>query len=246
MIEVYRFYTTTEEWRYTNAEEDLVYLSKTYEAIPIDRDEISFEFNKTEAKITMPYDYEPASLFRALNPSTPLWVLITDYENSTNLFIGKVVSCLFEGAKGKATFSITSIQAIFKSGIPNRTFSYSCSNNLFDSRCTVVDTAFKISIPLLEAVRSGGTLQHADIGTKPDGYFTWGNIVAGGESSFIVGHVGDTLTLLTQIQTGEAVPAIIFAGCNKELTSCDTKFSNSPNYGGFRHLPKTNLFLDGW
>lgn len=246
MKELYRFWTTDAEWRYTNADVDITYLSESYLSIPIDRSEISFEFDKVEAKIIMPYDYEPASLFRALNPSNALWIEVLDYDNSVKIFTGKVVSCSFDPLEAKATLNSISVQSLLTSGIPVRTFSYSCTNNLFDTRCGVNRSSFVKILSLTDIVRSGNTMQHAVFATESNGYFSWGEVIAGGESSFIIDHVGDTITLLTQIQTSASVTTYIYAGCNRTRAICISKFSNEISFGGFRHLPMTNIFIDGW
>jgi uncharacterized phage protein (TIGR02218 family) len=74
------------------------------------------------------------------------------------------------------------------------------------------------------------------------GYATWS---AGGitEKRMIVSHAGESLTLASA-PPGLAVGAtvMLYPGCDHTLATCEAKFANSANFGGFPFIPTKNPF----
>lgn len=74
------------------------------------------------------------------------------------------------------------------------------------------------------------------------GYATW---QAGGltEKRMIVAHAGDLVTLSAVppgLSAGAAV--MLYPGCDHTLVTCEAKFANSANFGGFPFIPTKNPF----
>lgn len=74
-----------------------------------------------------------------------------------------------------------------------------------------------------------------------------GNAINGGYRRSIVSHVGAVLRLdaplLVSLPAGTR--ATVLAGCDKALTTCETKFGNVPRYGGYPFIPLKNPFESG-
>jgi uncharacterized phage protein (TIGR02218 family) len=74
------------------------------------------------------------------------------------------------------------------------------------------------------------------------GFATW---AANGltEKRMIIVHTGDAITL-SAVPPGLAVGDTIslYPGCDRTLATCDTKFGNSANFGGFPFIPTKNPF----
>jgi len=67
-----------------------------------------------------------------------------------------------------------------------------------------------------------------------------------GHRRMILSHVGDTVTLTAAIlglAPGSTVTA--FAGCDHTISTCDSKFNNRENFGGFPYFPSINPFAGG-
>jgi len=157
--ELYRFYIGNTEWLYTSYHEEVLYGGKTYTPIPIGRSDFTHEAKKNEITITMPYDYEPASLFRGFNPPGTLWLEVLS-DTGVYLFVGKVVGCRIRVDKAKAYLRAVSLQTLLNAQIPRRTYSYSCSWNLFDENCGLNRGNFTVYLPVDEVTVSGRQLSH--------------------------------------------------------------------------------------
>lgn len=246
MKELYRFYIGTKEWLYTSYHKDVLYGSKIYTAIPIERSEFNHEASRNEISISMPYDYEPASLFRGFNPPGTLWVEVLS-DAGVYLFIGKVLSCRFRVDRAKAVLRAVSLQTVLNAQVPRRVYSYSCSWNLFDENCGVNRADFTLYLPTDEITVSGKRISHTSLSAYGDGYFTGGYVESGYESSYITDHTGGTITLLYPLQTWREQASLrVYPGCDKTLSTCRSKFNNERNFGGFPFIPRQNLTTEGW
>ena len=94
----------------------------------------------------------------------------------------------------------------------------------------------------------------------PAGFFTSGMIEApDGTLRFITGHSGSTLTLIRPLESlnsffakngyGEGygygyggLVIRIYPGCDRTKETCQSKFNNLNNYGGFPFIPLKNPF----
>ena len=246
MKELYRFYIGNKEWLYTSHSEEVIYNGKAYAPIPIERSDFTHEAKKNELTLAMPYDYEPASLFRGFNPPGTLWIEVLS-DTGLYLFVGKVISCKFKVHRAKAVLKAVSLQTLLNAQVPRRTYSYSCPWNLFDENCGLSRADFTVYLPTDEVTVSGRQLSHPDLASFGDGYFTGGYVESGYESSYVTDHTGDTLTLLYPLQSWREQPNLrLYPGCDKTLSTCRNKFGNEANYGGFPFIPKQNLSTEGW
>jgi len=96
---------------------------------------------------------------------------------------------------------------------------------------------------------TGADLNIAVAGTHPDDYFTGGFLefyyAEGGynEIRMINNHTGTLIEMDDVIPTLVAGDTVrIYPGCDHSLATCDAKFSNSLNYGGFPFVPLINPF----
>jgi len=123
-----------------------------------------------------------------------------------------------------------------------------CRHALYHGGCGLVLSDFQTQGQATSQVGRRVTVTEA--GAKPDGYYSGGIISYKGSLQLITQHVGAVLTLLGDvgslsgdIVTGGAQPVAIARGCNRSMLDCDSKFSNSENFGGFQHL--TDSPFDG-
>ncbi len=247
MIELYRFYAGNKEWRYTNSQEDVIFNNKVYKAIPISRSEFQHTVKKNTIKIRMPYDIEPAILFKGFQIAHSLWLDIVRFPEGLYIFVGKAVGCKIKLEKAIAELTVASLQTVFSGQIPRRVFSRTCTWNLYDENCGVNKNDYRISIKSNEVSVTGTSLSHPAIASKPDQWFTGGYVECGYETSFILQHTGSTVKLMYPLQTiSENQYIHLYAGCNKTKDTCRNKFNNEINFGGFPFIPSENAAKGGF
>jgi len=86
--------------------------------------------------------------------------------------------------------------------------------------------------------------------SQADGYFSGGVLTFGTQQQFIVKQVGSSFTLLApvpgladEIATNGSASVQIAPGCDLSMATCEDKFDNLANYGGFPWL--TDSLYDG-
>jgi len=245
-VELFKFTSNLNNWLYNNGTTNITFGGEVYEGIAIERSEIEVQVDKAELTIKMPYDKPPANLFKSIYPFN-LNIQIIDYESGITIWVGKVLSCSINLDKGEAELKCITSQILFENNIPNRTYSIPCSWDLYSPECGVLSSNYVLTLNVDELTVSGTQISHPSIGNYADGWFTMGYVELQFEYNFITKHVGDTITILYPLQTLDENNIIkIYAGCDKKLSTCKNKFNNSPNFGGFPFIPKTNFYTEGW
>jgi uncharacterized phage protein (TIGR02218 family) len=79
--------------------------------------------------------------------------------------------------------------------------------------------------------------------SQTSSWLTGGYLRVAGVPRMITNHSGDTITL-SAVLPGLAVGASFeaFAGCDRTFSTCQSKFGNSLNFGGFPWIPVKNPF----
>lgn len=119
-----------------------------------------------------------------------------------------------------------------------------CRFTLYRRGCGLDKSGFAVP-GVAGATEDGVTIGVSAASAFPDGYFTAGMIAApDGTLRFITSHVGDTLLLMRRFPALEAGGVIVtlYPGCDRARQTCDTKFNNLLNYGGFDWIPTRNPF----
>ncbi|AIR80132.1 TPA: phage BR0599 family protein [Campylobacter fetus subsp. venerealis] len=233
----------SEVYTFSLGAKEIIYDSDTS---PITRDEINKEFDNEEANISMPLDLFPATEFRVFNPATTVWCKIV--KNGVMIFYGRVAGCSFDIDAGIAKLKLITLKGMLKSKIPSRTYSRSCPFEIFSKDCKLKredfalylfehdikldESRFKLTSPKIEAFKSG--------------YFALGYIEFGEAKSHIVAHNDDTLELLFPIPNAFNGIIKVYPGCDKRIDTCETKFNNLVNYGGFAFVPAKNPVTEGF
>jgi len=127
--------------------------------------------------------------------------------------------------------------------LPRNILQPTCIHTLFDSGCTLNKATFAVN----GTVQAGSTVNKLVTNlSQADGYFDNGQLV------FTSGaNNGHTVAVKKYLNSGGTVyfvvplPALpntgdtftIYPGCDKTQSTCNTKFSNLANYGGFPYVP---------
>ena len=166
-------------------------------------------------------------------------LLTDDFNNTTrgvvNLFSGGIFDA--DAAGNRVEMKATTDLVFLNNQFPRRYLLPSCNNALFDSRCKLLKTSFKVS-----GTATGGT-----VGTitsalgQATGYFALGYVeiktgVNAGLRRMVKLFASGTFTLLYLLPApcanGDTFDA--YPGCDKLEATCISKFNNKPNFGGYR------------
>ena len=189
----------------------------------------------------MPMDYWPASDYKAVNPYGIIHLTIRDDADSI-LFNGRISSCGFKIEKGTATLIATSTQEILDSQVPVKTYSYTCPFELYGGLCGKNSEDYKVSMTYGDLTVTPATISADIFATYADGYFEGGWLETKYERTSILTHVGDTITVLFPLRKALVLSDFVYAfpGCDKLLETCQTKYGNETNFGGFPWVPDKN------
>lgn len=249
--ELYRFaeQASGSVWTFTSGNEQVVYNGETYVPTPINRSEaeVKNELAKANIDIQMPLTNQAA--FRWLQDNGEKIVTLTIFERPKT----GAVNVVWKGRLASLAPGMTDItlkmESIFTSlrraGLRAR-YQRSCRHALYGRGCWLNPEAFALAGTVTAA--NNRTLTSAVAATKPNGYFVGGMLRASdGTLSYIVGHVGNQITLqrlsyslVEDIEDGFPFAVTLYPGCSHDRATCDAKFNNLDNYGGFDFIPTKN------
>lgn len=243
-LELYKFSVGALNFTMTSGDEAVTFQSQLYTPTQLQRDSVesSNEISKMQMGITVARDNDVARLFVASAPGVVRLEIFRmhrgDSETVTS-WKGKVVSVTWSGITARilAEPIFTSLK---RAGIRGN-YQKLCRHALYDTNCTLNNTAFKDIVQVISLV--GFTLTVNPM-SRADGYYTGGYLVLNNtDMRTIRDHTGAVLTMMSIMPTlsnGDTID--LFAGCAHTKEICDTKFNNLPNFGGFPYLPVKNPF----
>jgi uncharacterized phage protein (TIGR02218 family) len=161
---------------------------------------------------------------------------------AVTVFYGRVVEV--KATRVSAAFSINNPMELLNIDMPRRLYQAGCVHALYDQGCTVSKAAFTNS-RIAAAGSTAGTILATD--ASPTGWYALGALtftagINNGLSrtikSFTAGAPA-TFALLSPFPNppaaGDGFSA--FAGCDHTMSTCTSKFSNFPNFGGTPFTP---------
>lgn len=272
-IELFRFSNLEESFTYTSGPNEVLFQSETYVPIPISRTDPDLEQIQTRRNlivkvpidnlfaqryvVTVPASIDDFELYRrhSTDGGTP---------ETIQFFSGRVTNVAF--SDNEAQINIQNFGATLERLCPQQTSRNPCNHILYDSHCAVDEDQFRIT-GVVTAISSDGLTITLDTGTNtiPDtslqlsaqitadaDFFNGGFIRRGGiehrmvrTTNDLTGNVAE-FTILFPMQTIAVGTALdLFAGCDHQLPTCTTKFTNTPKYGGFPFIPLKNPFEIG-
>lgn len=253
--ELYRFSEqgAPNVWLYASGDETVTYDSgagdEDYVPTSISRTDIESKSDMSRANldITVPLT-NPAGI-RWLSDNgeniVSLSIFERDREGDFNVnWKGRLVAVIpgMESITLKFESIFTSLR---RPGLRAR-YQKSCRHALYGRGCTLDAEDFATVSSCTAVV--GRVLTVTAAGAQPDGYYVGGMLRSpDGVLSYIVGHVGTALTLQrlsyslqSAIDGGLPFDVTIYPGCAHDRSTCNTKFGNLLNYGGFDFIPQKN------
>lgn len=272
-VELYLFTNSESEFTYTSGQEDVVHLGKTYVPRPISRTTPEIQAQQTDRNLVVRLPLNDAFVQRYVTtlPASPDNLTIFRLHSTdggapevVTFFVGQVVNAAITGNEAKV--NVVSTGKILGNQLTRQTFRNLCNHILYDARCAVDDSQFKMLVTVtaistdgLTITVSGGTNTILDTGLQLSAqivatadFFNGGFFRrAGIEHRMILTTVdngGDSadFTVLLPFETlGAGTVMELFAGCDHQLPTCTAKFTNTPRYGGFPFVPGRNPFETG-
>lgn len=248
VIELYEFIQGLQRFNYSSFDTDITYNSQVYTPFSATRNSIkqTNDIFKDSLQMSFPRGDVFASQFLGFSPEdvTTLTIRRGHFGDVASEFIvywkGRVV-----GAKTSGNEISIDCESVFTSikrpGLRAR-FEYGCRRTLYLKGCNVNRELYKLTGNILSI--TGATITVAGASLQPSGFYTGGLAVAeNGASRFIVSHVGDSITFSRPIQGLSGDQTInIYPGCDHLKETCNTKFNNLNNFGGFPWIPSRNPF----
>ena len=254
VIEFYTFIFGVSTTRFTSYSEDIVYDGNSYQAVPISRSKVqaSAEDAINELKIITTIDNPIASQFIANVPGRVGSVTVERAhvddvsQERVIIFEGFIAQVRFTGDL-QAEITCNPNTNVFKRTGPRFTFQGLCNHVLYDAGCKVNRLAFLYSDTVISISADGATIDVSGVSANGADWAVGGFVKTptGGDDDarLVVSQSGDSLTLLSPFSVDVLNTDVdVFAGCKHDLTTCNVKFANAINYGGFPFIPTKNPF----
>lgn len=248
-LEIYDIWYSTNYWRYTSTDYEVTYNSNTYAPAPIERGVVVYDSNLevSALDITFARSQGPITRFIVSNPVLALWIKITrlmeddegNYLEPDIIFIGQIKNVSFKGLTARA--NCVGFENYLRQPVPHYRYQELCNWRVFDTKCAKSDVGFKVTTNLTAVSSDGLTLTSSDFALQDADYYTLGKVTFGDDARMIVEHIDDYIKLRFPFQgtvIGSQVTA--YAGCDRNIETCKTKFNNVINFGGHPFIPLDN------
>ena len=244
-VELYDFFRGTEAYYYTDGLEKIdfgggLHLPESIIRGRLERNEDPF---KAALTIRFPRTNEFAQTFigSVFDQVVTVNLYRGDYETGTYVlyYKGQVVGA--EADQTSIELACQSIQSSLSRNGLTAKYERLCRHSLYNAGCGVSRAANEVDVQITTQT---GTTEIIVTGiNQPDGYFNGGVIVdKNNNARMVTNHVSDTLTLDRPISISPLGQAKLYAGCAKDIQTCNDKFNNVVNFGGFPFIPGKNPF----
>jgi uncharacterized phage protein (TIGR02218 family) len=252
-IELYTLVAGATTYRYTSHHSDYVYSGQTYTAIPIQRSAVALEggLPTREITITLPVTTAFVLAIRGAMPQQGLTAAVDRVQpvsaESRRLWVGSINTFSFSGSLADLRVSNTMDDPL-ATDVPGYRIQSLCNHQLFDgTTCKVVRATYTVNTTI--ASFSGNDVTLTSDGGNPDGWATGGELynTTRNERRMIIAHVGNVVTLIAPFRSGVANgdSVSLYAGCDRSIATCRTKFNNVLNFGGHPHIKGQNIWFTG-
>lgn len=249
----------------TSASSDITYNGQRYTALALERGEVAVTMpgEEKELILTLPIDH---ALCRRWTQQAvpPRKVTVTVYRQNggetEQIWIGDVTSMAAERGVSKFRVPSRAGEWMLRS-LPSRMVGTKCPFVLYDSRCLVSregstgGVSHKVVTTVISV--SGRVVTASLLSTSRNG--TWS---LNGELVHV--PTGERMTVNNQADLNAGVSAVaqltmqapivgmragdsieVYAGCDWTIATCNTRFGNRQNFGGFNAMPLSNPFVPG-
>jgi hypothetical protein len=255
---LYEFNTPDTTYRFTSLSYQHTVNAELWSPYPVKHSAVkqTNEISKNTVKITMPLGNDLTDLFKGYVPDFIITANIYrghEGETDTELYWkGRLTT--HDLSDKNISFSCDSVFTSLKRyGIRAR-YTRACRHTLYARGCNLDRNNFSYTSYIGQVTGLTMVIPNDEI----DGFFTGGIMeFEDGSTRLITNQTGDVCTInykskyiddtvqtvgygLSYGQVYGAKPITIYPGCDKTLVTCNNKFSNKLNNGGFKWIPTTN------
>ena len=248
---LYEFAIGANAWRYSTGERDETVGGHVYTAMPISDNGIvqSGDVQNDDFTVTLPSNAGVAALYVATPPSQPVYLTVRKLNmgeaEAPVVWVGTVKSAkrLTQAAVEVACKVLTS--SLNRNGL-RLAWSKGCPHALYDRNCRADPASFDAAVQI--QTMTGGSITAPGLALLPTdylagGFLEWELLPGVTERRAIETHSGNTIVLLgTTDGLAVAQWITVFPGCSRTTSTCELKFNNLSNYGGFPHMPSKSPF----
>ncbi len=249
-----------EHWSYTSYTDEISFGGRVYTPATLKRSSVVYDsqFEITNMNITAAHVMDPVLKYVAINPVDIIWIQVMKYyegvspEEASTIFVGQIKTVSFQGIV--ATINCVGFEHFLSQAIPKFRFQVSCNNDVYDSLCTLDIDNYKFVATITGISNEGMVVTADELDDQDDHYYTrgyirWRDEFTNTESGYgrdhfrmIVHHIGTSATIRFKFNDYLAVGATVYlyAGCDKQLGTCKTKFNNILNFFGHPWIPIDN------
>jgi len=251
-VELYEFIIGTETYRYTSAEDTVLFNGNSWVSRQITRSNPTQTTDERRQLITvtLPTDDVVCARYIGIVPGKLMSLeIIRFHRGDAEAFIlwqGRVKGAKYIRQGALCELQGLSTESSYSRTIPRHKYQGLCNHVLYDGGCKIVKTSYQY-VGTINVI-SGNTITVNGLETaKGDGWATGGYIELGSGEDYrmVLDQSGDVLKLMLPFNGSTGQSVTVYAGCDHTLDTCDSKFSNAVNYGGFPFVPSLNPFNTG-
>ena len=243
-VELYTFQRGTKVWRYTSADTTQTVSSIDFTPAKIKRAAVEQKKDTPGQEFTVTIDLQ-TPFAQDLIAASGQPVVVTLQRNQASgtpiapVLMGQMRQVKF--SEDDAELTVATVERIFQTLIPRTLIGRTCQWTVYSTSCGVDKTSFATTATISSITPfNGGYVLTIDVDAA-DGYWTNGivQLDAGGAPLFVAAHTGFDLTIWGDQPSELAVAGgvTVYAGCDKNRSTCVSKFNNLDNFGGFPDLP---------
>lgn len=255
-IELYEFIYSGAIWRYTSYDTEIKYNNNLFTPMSAQRGELQPTTDPTEASlsITLPNNSEIGDLYRIQPPSEIVTCSVYRGHSGDNEFKiiwkGRIIAADWHEDVVELT-SENVFSSIQNPGLP-RTYCKTCPHQLYGPHCKAKQDSFKVE-GIVNEVDGLRVRLDSIIGLPENafygGFATWVNSKTRvTERRAVLSSISATGWVRLAAYPLGLVPGImlkLYYGCDHTLESCDQRFNNTDNFGGFPYLPTGKGLFNG-
>lgn len=228
---------------WTASDAPVVHNSETYTPVALSRSDPESSNELSKADLTVTASLHNATARRWMVSSLDSLITLTVFSKEDNdvtvVWKGRLVSM----KPSDATIELL-LESIFTSlrrpGLRQK-YQRVCPHVLYGKGCNLDKAGFAVA-GTATAV-NGASMTISAASSYPAGYFTYGMLeTAGGVFRMIASHSGSSIVLIRPVDFAGNFNVNIYPGCDRTINTCNDKFSNKNNFGGFPYIPLKNPF----
>lgn len=206
--------------------------------------------SENDFAVTIPPNIPIVVRFRTTPPSEPIWLTVRRKHSAEDdapiYWIGTVSNIKGQDIANKQVFGRPLSGSFKRTGL-RLCWTTGCPHFLYDPGCKVDPADYELDGEITALTGSTATVDFAgafDADYFHGGIISWEASVDGTiERRMIQSQAGDVLTIFGTTDWMEVGMAVkLYPGCIRNAETCELKFNNLSNYGGFDFLPTESPF----